>query len=218
MSLFVKTFVAYVKHFLGLWNEPKRYRQLYSLISEIRAKNIMEIGTWKGERARLMILEAQKNFPGREVSYYGFDLFEDLSLEILDRELSKQPPTMEAVRSKLDKTGAKILLYKGDTKRILPEIASELPKMDFIFIDGGHSLETIQNDWNWASRLMHDKTVVIFDDYWPERTDAGAKPVIDAIDRSIYDVKILAEFDVFIKGRFKRLIIKFALVRKHRYG
>lgn len=161
-----------------------------------------------------MILEAQKHIPREEVSYYGFDLFETLSSEMMNAEFSKQPPLMETVRNELDKTGARINLYKGDTKKVLPEVVSYLPKMDFIFIDGGHSLETVQNDWNWASRLMHDGTAVVFDDYWPEKIDGGAKPIVDAIDRAIYDVKILLGFDVFIKPGFKRLVIKFAEVRK----
>lgn len=174
----------------------------------------MEIGTWRGERAKLMILEAQKYSPSEEVSYYGFDFFETLLPETLNKEFSKQPPSMEMVKNELGETGARITLYKGDTKEIFPEQVFYLPKMDFIFIDGGHSLETVQNDWNYVSRLMHEGTVVVFDDYWPERTDAGAKSIVDAIDGSIYDVKILPEFDVFVKPHFKRLIIKFALVKK----
>lgn len=217
MSLFFKTLSSYAKYFFGIWNEPERYRQLYSQISDIRAKNIMEIGTWRGGRAKSMILEAQKYFPREEISYYGFDLFEALSPEVMNKEFSKQPPLMEAVKNELDKTGARITLYKGDTKEILPKQVPYLPKMDFIFIDGGHSLATVQNDWDYASRLMHDGTVVVFDDYWPEKTDGGAKPIVDAIDRAIYEVEILPKYDIFVKPRFKRLIIKFALVRKRRH-
>jgi len=214
MNSFFKILITYIKYFLGIWNEPKRYRQLYSLISEIRAKNIMEIGTWKGKRAKSMILEAQKYFPREEVSYYGFDLFETLSSEMMNAEFSKQPPLMETVKNELSKTGARITLYKGDTRKVLSEVVSSLPKMDFIFIDGGHSLETVQNDWNYAGRLMHSGTIVIFDDYWPEKLDGGAKPIVDTIDRSVYEVKILPEFDVFIRPGFKRLVIKFAEVQK----
>jgi len=63
---------------------------------------------------------------------------------------------------------------------------------------------------------MHSGTVLIFDDYWPEKQDGGAKPIVDAIDRSVYNVKILPEFDVFIKPGLKRLVIKFAEVQKQK--
>lgn len=214
MNLFIKTLFAYIKHLLGIWNEPKRYRQLYSKISDICAQNIMEIGTWRGKRARLMILEAQKHHSREEVSYFGFDLFETLSSETMNAEFSKQPPLMEMVKKELGTTGARIALYKGDTIKILPKVIDSLPKMDFIFIDGGHSLATVQNDWNYVSRLMHGGTVVIFDDYWPNKTDGGAKPIVDAIDRILYEVRILPKFDVFINPDYGRLIIKFAQVQK----
>jgi hypothetical protein len=42
--------------------------------------------------------------------------------------------------------GAKIFLFKGDTREVLPKVVNTLPMMDFIFIDSGHSLETIEND------------------------------------------------------------------------
>ena len=81
---------------------------------------------------------------------------------------------------------------------------------------GGHSLETIANDWRYASRLMHPKTVLVFDDYWPGRTDAGAKVTVDDIDKSQYDVKCLFITDHFKKTDFGELTIKLILVRKSR--
>ena len=215
MNLFFKTLFAYAKYFFSVWNEPKRYNQLYSLIDQIHPKNIMEIGTWRGERAKSMIIRAQKYSPSQNIFYYGFDLFEDISPAILNEEISKQPPAMEKVKNDLNKTGANIALYKGNTKKVFPEVISSLPKMDFIFIDGGHSLETIQNDWDYASRLIHSGTVVIFDDYWPDRQDAGAKPIVDAINKYLYEVKVLPTYDVFINSGRKRLIIKFAQVQKY---
>jgi hypothetical protein len=65
--------------------------------------------------------------------------------------------------------------------------------MDLIFIDGGHSEETVGSDWANCEPLMHDQTIVYFDDYprW------GIGPVVDAIDRDRYDVTITKEFDEF---------------------
>ena len=127
-------FASYLKHFFGVWNQPKRYQQLYNLIAEIRAKKIMEIGTWKGKRARLMIEEAKRHAPVADVSYFGFDLFETMSPAMLGEELSKQPPSLEAVQRELSTTGAAVTLYKGNTKEVLPRVTPLLPVMDFIFI------------------------------------------------------------------------------------
>ena len=38
--------------------------------------------------------------------------------------------------------------------------------VDFIFIDGGHAIKTIDNDWKHCSKLMKKNSLVIFDDYY----------------------------------------------------
>lgn len=198
----------YYKNYSG----PQRYRNLYTTISAIHAKRIMEIGTWAGGRAILMIKEAQKYNPLSEIEYYGFDLFEGMNEEVYKTEISKKPPTQSDVESVLQATGAKISLFKGDTMVTMPEVCPTLPKMDFIYIDGGHSYETIANDWNCSKMLMHEGTVVIFDDYWLNREDGGCKKLIDALDRNVYNVVLSKELDVFNNNDFGKLEIRYAIV------
>lgn len=174
----------------------------------------MEIGTWTGDRALTIIKLAKRYHPAKEVEYYGFDLFGQMSTEIFAEEKSKWPPTQIEVYDKLSATGANIHLFQGDTMKVLPEVISKLPNMDFIFIDGGHSLETIASDWYWASQLMNSKTAVVFDDYWLGRTDAGSKVMVDSINRSKYSVAIWPLVDRFSKINSSTLNIKLACVRK----
>jgi hypothetical protein len=42
---------------------------------------------------------------------------------------------------------------------------TQLPKMDLVFIDGGHSTETVATDWENVKDLLHEKSIVFFDDY-----------------------------------------------------
>lgn len=174
----------------------------------------MEIGTWAGDRARTMIRLAKWYWKADEIDYYGFDLFGQMTTERFAEEKSKWPPTQQEADAKLRSTSANIHLYQGDTTEVLPSLVERLPKMDFIFIDGGHSLETIANDWHWASLLMHDKTVVVFDDYWLGRTDAGCKVMVDAIDRKKYTITLWPVTDSFQKTAFGPLRIKLVAVRK----
>ena len=60
---------------------------------------------------------------------------------------------------------ARIKLIKGNTLMTLPNFPKK-NKIDFIFIDGGHSVKTIRNDWNQSKKLMHKNTVVVFDDFY----------------------------------------------------
>lgn len=191
---------------------PKRYKYLFEIIRKNKCKKIMEIGTWDGDHALEMIEEAKKYFSINEVEYYGFDLFELMDEGKYIEEVSKRPPVLVAVKEKLEKTDAKINLYKGNTKEILPKMINNLPLMDFVFIDGGHSIETIKNDWKYVQQVMDEHTIVIFDDYW-NRDDAGCKEIIGNIDRTEFDVRILPIQDKF-KKEWGVLKINFVQVKR----
>ena len=187
-----------ILYYNRLRKEPRRYKYLCQIIRSNKCQKIMEIGTWNGAHALQMLEEAKKHFAPNEIHYYGFDLFESLDGETTVEEFAKIPPTLEAVREKLEKTRANIHLYKGYTKDTLPKAINKLPEMDFVFIDGGHSIETIENDWRYAQEVMGERTTVIFDDYW-NREDAGCKKVVEGIDRTKFEVKILPIQDKFKK-------------------
>jgi len=204
--------VKILKRIYQKFREPKRYKYLFEIIRKNKCKKIMEIGTWNGNHALQMIEEAKEYFPAKEIEYYGFDLFELMDGRKYIEEISKRAPALSVVKERLEKTKAKINLYKGDTREILPGVINNLPKMDFVFIDGGHSIETIENDWKYTQQVMDEQTIVIFDDYW-NRDGAGCKKVIENIDRAEFDVKILPKQDKF-KKEWGILKINFVQVKR----
>lgn len=205
--------IFFLKKLLHIGDQAYRYDQIFNEIKRIRPLNIMEIGVWTGDKALQMINIAKKYHDAKDINYFGFDLFEVMDEDKFKKEISKQPLGIEEIQSKLDKAGSVVKLYKGDTTVTLPNLVDKLPKMDIIFIDGGHSLETISNDWLYSSKLMGQDTVVIFDDYWPNRLDAGAKSIVDNIDRNIYEVSILPTTDFFKETPFGPLTIQLAMVK-----
>jgi len=141
----------------------------------------MEIGVADGENARNMVSVAIRNFSPEEVEYYGFDLFS-----------GNGDSRMEQVKQKLRDTACKFKLFKGDSVKSLPEIVKTLPKMDLIFIDGGHPYATAKSDWENSKSLMHNNTAVFFHNY----DFLGPKRVVDNISREEYQVKIIhPQFD-----------------------
>lgn len=192
-----------------------RYEQIFQNIRQRKPLNIMEIGVWSGERAKEMILEANKFNKLENIHYYGFDLFEEIDQETFKDEISKWPPTEKEVLDKLNNLGAQIHLYKGNTMETFPKYIDSLPKMDFVFIDGGHKIETVQNDWDFTEKLMDKNTVVIFDDYWPERGNfGGSKNIVDNIDTYSYNVEILKTIDNVENKDFGKFSIQLAKVTK----
>lgn len=178
---------------------PRRWQHLSRIIEANQSRKILEVGTYKARHAIEMIDVAKKFHPAAEVEYVGFDLFEQMTAAIQERELAHDPPVMAEVKERLEGTGANIRLYPGMTEETLPRAIQELPPMDLILIDGGHSIETITNDWNCVRQLMDDNTVVVFDDYYSDRDDAGCKPVVQEIDRDEYDVEVLPPQDRYRK-------------------
>jgi len=161
-----KTPSAWLRHVQALrkyHHTPRRYGELLEACRQRAPRTIVEIGVHDGKRATEMINAAAIARPPQEISYHGFDLFEGLTDELLSTELSKRPPPEEEVVERLLTTGASIHLYKGYSDQTLPTFKG---RADFVFVDGGHAVETIRSDWENVERFMNDETVVIFDDYY----------------------------------------------------
>jgi predicted O-methyltransferase YrrM len=190
-----------------------RYDQLGVLVKEHSCKKIVEVGVYKGNSAIKMINASIQagNKPG-EVDYYGFDLFELMTKEIFDKEVSKWAPSEEEVLKKIEKTKANIRLYKGFSKDTIPVFASEGIVPDFIFIDGGHSIETLESDWNMLKEVVDNKSIVVFDDYISnfDEKKYGCNGLVDSLDTNDWEVEILPTVDK-INEDFS---IQFAKVRK----
>ena len=90
----------------------------------------------------------------------------------------KKPPTLGATKNRLDKRKIPNELIVGNTISTLKKF-SPTRYIDFVFIDGGHSVETIESDWNHIKYFMDKETVVIFDDYYENRDDFVCKKLID---------------------------------------
>lgn len=148
-----------------------RYLQLLKAVRELQPRSILEIGTWNGDRAVQMLTLA----PGAK--YYGFDLFEDANPQTDEEEKNVKPHYyVEAVRKRLSDFRA--TLYKGNTRETLRDFNEPI---DFAWIDGGHSIETIRSDWENVQRVLRPGAAVFFDDYYTE------------IDTSLYGCNQLVE-------------------------
>ena len=146
-----------VKYF---FSKTKRYSNILIYILINRPQSILEIGVYRGLRSKEMI-EAAKIF-NNKIKYYGFDLFEELKPDILKKELSKIPVKKKYIYKNLSKI-ADVKLFKGYTNINLQKLKK---KVDFVFIDGGHSVSTINSDWNNCKNFIKKNTIIIFDDYY----------------------------------------------------
>ena len=174
-----------------------RYNQLLPLIAYHKPKTIVEVGTWNGLRAMMMAEEALKH--QEQVHYLGFDLFEQADDATDERELNvKSHHSLEEVKARLVEfatahPGFNFGLVPGDTRKTLKNFdwksigAPDDFQPDLTFIDGGHSVETIQGDYE---ALKHSK-IIVFDDFYTGR-DAekhGCNKIIESLDHAILPQK-----------------------------
>lgn len=155
-----------------------RYDQLLKLVLETQPRSILEIGTWNGHRA-LQMLQLS---PGAQ--YYGFDLFEDATAETDAEEKNvKQHHSVSAIKARL--SGYKAQLFKGNTRETLRDFKEPV---DLVWIDGGHSVETIRSDWQNVSRCLMPGAVVLFDDYYSGGIDTekyGCNKVVERMSHVV---------------------------------
>jgi len=198
---------------------PQRYKQLEELVEFYGSKVIAETGTWSGDRAIAMSRAAL--IGNDKVHYIGFDLFEGATKETDAEEFNtKRHFTVEDVRGKLSKFKEEMIaqgkeftfeLVQGDTKVTLPKRAADISGVDFAYLDGGHSDETVENDWFYFQHV----DVVVFDDYFmpdpegkmPAEEHCGTNNVLA---KHALEFEKLPSFDRVLHGGITHL----ALVRK----
>ena len=193
---------------------------LLSLIVDKKPKHFLEIGVFCGVTSR-NVCELLNTIHNRDFTYSGFDLFgENVNQKLNEIEpeytknqkfsnplkhfyynvvLKENLNSIESVKKFLNKFKKNINLIKGDTNKTL--LQYDLSKIDFAFIDGGHSYETTYSDLSILYSFMKNKgKTILCDDY---------------IDASyITDVKTAV--DNFVKKNNLKLEViknKFALIK-----
>jgi SAM-dependent methyltransferase len=131
------------------------------LVDLFKPQSIIETGTWSGKNAARMIKVASQ-YHDRPY-YIGYDLFEKATDETDEEEFNVKPHHNEKdVLALIEKNcpNAEVALVKGNTKETLNYVVADLA-----FIDGGHSLETIEHDYE---ALKHCGVIIFDDHYGPD--------------------------------------------------
>ena len=184
-----------------------RYLTLIDEVVKRKPKTILEVGTHCGNSAIHMV-EVAKKF-NDDVFYYGFDIFDWGGKDFMEAEFNgKRSAKLGKTKLRLDKAEINNKLIVGNTNNTLKKFSPER-YIDFVFIDGGHSVETIASDWSYIKHLMDRQTVVIFDDYYENRDDFGCKSLIDELEKEDgYVVKKLDPLEIVKKNDIHLRLVK----------
>ena len=176
----------YMTHFKGpkKLQPPMRYGQLIELVGFYKPRSLVETGTWNGGHAIDMCRTAL-NSHSDKVHYTGYDLFEEGSEELDKKELnSKKRMLVEEVTKKFEDLAKQFpdrfsfRLVKGDTNETMKH-----HRVDFAYIDGGHSIETTKNDYEH----LEESKVIVFDDYFKKDKDGQAPKEEHSGTNAVFD-------------------------------
>ena len=189
-------------------------------ISHYKPKNFLEIGVFCGVTAR-NTCDFLKEINGDNFNYIGIDLFggekNNSTDEIEPRFLLNQKfsnplkniyynlilrenlNSLKSVQNLLKKYNNNIKLIAGDTNSVLKEI--DLKDIDFVFLDGGHSYQTVYNDLtNLYEHMKDKKKVILCDDY-------GSESYIPEVEKAINDFTKQKNLRLnLIENRFAEII------------
>lgn len=131
----------------------------------ISPKTYVEVGTWK-----MGTFEYMNSKLPLTVKMVGFDLFEDAPIEEIAPE--KRGLSYNESLDMVRRWDREVVLVKGDTVETLSDKwLSDLLSPVVVYLDGGHSYETVKSDfWNLYEKL--DSGLIILDD-WVDPTVLG---------------------------------------------
>lgn len=206
-NVFDVLFKGRAKHLKGnLKFTPKRYQQLIDIVKERQPKKVVEIGTWNGNRA------IEMGQASKDMEYIGFDLFEFASPVTDAEEKNVKPHHKSAdVGSRLKKAGIKATLLAGNTRDTVPRFIHMAEvndwQADLIYIDGGHSVDTIDSDLTSALCLIRKGGVIVLDDYYGDGIDVEKYGCNKPLEKSGLEYTVLPIADPVVGGGFTQMAV-----------
>jgi hypothetical protein len=179
------------------------------LLNEIelhKPKNFIEVGVFQGVTSKNVCQKLYEINKG-EFTFHGIDIFEDTNDKIDSQEmtakhnrisnpfkylifnviLKKNLFSRESIYTFLRKFKHNVRLYKGFSYTELPKI--DMTNIDMIFLDGGHSYETVKNDLSIILKGIKKDKIIICDDY--DQLTYGVKKAVDELTNHVSEIKKL---------------------------
>ena len=182
------------------------------LVKEQNPKNFLEIGVFTGVTAR-NVCELLSLIHNKDFFYLGIDLFEDFQ-EAISNEvvpeflvnkqnfsnplkslvynflLKEKLNSLDSVSKFLKKFEKNIELKKGNVLNILPN--TDLKIFDMIFVDGGHSYETVKFELEIILKNIKDNCLVVCDDYSLQEATGVKKAIDECVRENLCNFKVVA--------------------------
>ena len=177
-------------------------------IEKVKPKNFLEIGVFHGVTSR-NVCEILHLLHGNDFKFTGIDLFlSEKDGKILKDEhlpattfsnplktiyyrfiIKSNPYNLESVNKLLSKFKKNVSIIKGNSNEVLKEI--DLDEIDYVFLDGGHKYETVKNDLENLTQVIHNNGIILCDDYDLSYAPGVKKAIDEYVFNKNFNLKIL---------------------------
>ena len=171
-----------------------------------KPQNFLEVGVFQGVTSK-NVCEKLYEINKENFLFHGIDVFENTDSNFDSREkttkhnrlsnplkhlifniiLKKNLFSIENIYDFLKKFKDNVNLYKGFSDTELLKI--DMSKIDMIFLDGGHSYETVKNDLSIILKGIKKDKIIICDDY--DQVNYGVKKAVDEFLNQVSEIKKL---------------------------
>ena len=178
-------------------------RLLLSEIEKYKPVNFLEVGVFQGVTSR-NVCEMLNKIHKNNFKFVGIDFFEDRNLDLDNKEmtakhnklsnpikhlifnliLKKDLNSLKSVKELLKKFAPCVELLRGSSDKELLKV--DLQKIDFVFLDGGHSYETVSNDLKILISQIKKNKIIICDDY--DQVKYGVKKAVDELKGKVSEI------------------------------
>ncbi len=151
--------------------------ELYRIASRLPpGSTIVEIGSWKGKSTYCL---ARGLRSGKVIAIDPFDASGDEKSNELYQKLKGERALIDQFRERMAKLNVleKIEIFQG----LSSQFVGKVEKIDFLFIDGDHSIENCEFDFTKYSPFIPSGGYLALHDYDPSRKNLGPTWVVDNI-------------------------------------
>jgi hypothetical protein len=179
---------------------------LLKQIEIYKPQNFLEVGVFQGVTSK-NVCEKLYEINKENFLFHGIDVFEDTDSNFDNHEkttkhnrlsnplkhlifniiLKKNLFSIESIYHFLKKFKNNVNLYKGFSDTELLKI--NMSKIDMIFLDGGHSYETVKNDLFLILKSIKKNKIIICDDY--DQESYGVKKAVDELSSQVSEIRML---------------------------
>ena len=191
-----------------------------NIVNQHKPNNFLEVGVFCGVTARnvceLLEILHKDNFKYTGIDLFGGNISEKENIpNYLKKQKFSNPfkslyynfilkenlNSIESVSKFLKKFSKKVKLIQGNSNSVLKNL--DLENIDFIFLDGGHSFETVYEDLNLIFKKISKKKglIILCDDYLDAAYITGVKKAVDTfVNKNSLKLEL-------VERRFAKIII-----------